>query len=105
LHDIVGSPPADPVVNLVAGHDAPKTYCPIQGLVDSGANASILNSSIVHFLLANDTIRPADVKALSPPVSVTFGNNQALSAGSVAKVPCFLGSAGTVTISFLVVDG
>ncbi|EER13685.1 hypothetical protein Pmar_PMAR011030, partial [Perkinsus marinus ATCC 50983] len=35
LHDIVGSLPADPVVNLVAGHDAPKTYCPIQGLVDS----------------------------------------------------------------------
>ncbi|KAF4647838.1 hypothetical protein FOL46_003705, partial [Perkinsus olseni] len=102
---IIGSLPADPVVHLHVGLDAPTTYCPIKGLVDSGANASLLNAATVHFLLANDLIKPSDVKALSQPVSVTFGNDQALSADSVAKVPCHLGSAGNVTISFLVVDG
>ncbi|KAF4650991.1 hypothetical protein FOZ61_010895 [Perkinsus olseni] len=29
LHEIIGSLPADPVVHLHVGHDAPKTYCPI----------------------------------------------------------------------------
>ncbi|KAF4649646.1 hypothetical protein FOL47_001856, partial [Perkinsus chesapeaki] len=105
LYEAIGSLPADPVVHLQVGHTAPKTYCPIKGLVDSGANASLLSTATVNFLLANYLLKPSDVKALPQPVSVTFGNDQALPADSVAKVPCYLGSTGTVAISFLVVDG
>ncbi|EER17602.1 gag/pol/env polyprotein, putative [Perkinsus marinus ATCC 50983] len=97
--------PADPTINLRFGKDPLIEYCEVPGLVDTGANLSLMDYGVFHFLNNNNLISAGGLQQLSAPVHVTFGNHSTTDTSQVLTTTCSIASDNTLTekMTFLLV--
>ncbi|KAF4648203.1 hypothetical protein FOL47_003611, partial [Perkinsus chesapeaki] len=70
------------------GVDGP--CCDTSCLVDSGANISLIDASVVTYLLDNYVVSTSAVSTLDNPLKVTYGNNSSTLTSTILSVPCDL---------------
>ncbi|KAF4707496.1 hypothetical protein FOZ62_011288, partial [Perkinsus olseni] len=104
LHDV----PEDPTIDLRFGKDPHLEYCEVPGLIDTGANVSLLDRRVFNFLYDNHLVTNNDVHSLPTPARVTFGNHTTVDSAQVLKVNCCAGCTTAlkqpvITLTFLLV--
>ncbi|KAF4647299.1 hypothetical protein FOL47_004800, partial [Perkinsus chesapeaki] len=97
--------PDDPTTKLRFGVDPNLEYCEIEGLLDSGANLSLMDQRVFDFLNKHGLISPEGLQQLSTPAHVTFGNQSTVDVAHVITTKCCIAcdSASTVDLTFLLV--
>ncbi|KAF4740719.1 hypothetical protein FOZ63_015641, partial [Perkinsus olseni] len=85
----------DPTVTIRLGTGTTGPRCDTSCLVDTGANISLVDVSVVRYLLDNAVITTDAVSTLDRPLRVTYGNNSSTSTSTIISVPCSLQQASS----------
>ncbi|KAF4648872.1 hypothetical protein FOL47_002695, partial [Perkinsus chesapeaki] len=101
----VNSLPKDPTLELRVG--TAKRYCPVTGLVDSGANVSLISGATVAFLKRSELVKPEDFSTLPSAISIRFGDGKLLHGDTLVTLHCSFAdrSLSPKALQFLVVAG
>ncbi|EEQ98529.1 gag/pol/env polyprotein, putative [Perkinsus marinus ATCC 50983] len=88
--DLFATSSPDPTITVRLGTGAQGPRCDVSCLVDTGANISLVDASVVKFLLDNTVIPSDAVSTLDRPLKVTYGNNSTTSTSTIVSVNCSL---------------
>ncbi|KAF4649152.1 hypothetical protein FOL47_002375, partial [Perkinsus chesapeaki] len=97
--------PDDPTTKLRFGVDPTIEYCEVAGLLDSGANLSLMDRRVFEFLNEHNLISIGGLQQLSSPAHVTFGNHSTVDVAHVLTTKCCIAcdDSPTVNLTFLLV--